>query len=177
MSEKIVRHIPSGTLTIDKLVDERQLTPRRNKTRIKYKDKNTKKDKECHIYKVSGSYTSSLSHTTSSYDPVKLSTGVEYKRKGEWKDHYREKYFRDEDEIICEKIITHKIGNPNGRRYKNEYLLEASTTHDSSNHKFLKIWKYFWTDDGGWNPLKDGIIIPIKDAKSFIKELNEHFSS
>ena len=177
MKKKVVRHIPSGSFVVDKLVDEKQLTPRRNKTRIEYKDKNTKKNKVCYIYEVSGSYSSSLTHTTSSYDPVSPSRGFSIKRLNELKDENREKYFRDTDEIICETIITHTIGNPNGRKYKNEYLVEASTTHDSSNHKFLKIWKYFWNDDDGWKPLKDGIIIPIKEGKSFIKELNEHFSS
>ena len=171
MSEKITRHIPSGSIKVKRVVDKRDKTP------IEYVDKNAKQKKVCHIYKVSGSYESGSHNTTSSYSSVSPPRVFAINRLNELKDENKEKYFRDEDEIICEKIITHKIGNPNGRRYKNEYLLEASTTHDSSNHKFLKIWKYFWTDDGGWNPLKDGIIIPIKDAKSFIKELNEHFSS
>jgi hypothetical protein len=171
MSKKIVRHIPSGSIIVDRYVK------RRNNTRIEYKDKNTKINEMCHIYKVSGSYSSSFTHTTSSYDSVSQSKGYSIKRLKELKDENKEKYFRDDDEIICETIITHTIGKPNGRKYKNEYLVEASTTHDSSNHKFLKIWKYFWTDEYGWQPLKDGIIIPIKDGKSFIKELNEHFSS
>jgi hypothetical protein len=171
MSKKIVRHIPSGSIKVDRYVK------RRNNTRIEYKDKNTKKDDECYIYKVSGSYSSSFTHTTSSYDSVSQSKGYSIKRLKELKDENKEKYFRDDDEIICETIITHTIGKPNGRKYKNEYLVEASTTHDSSNHKFLKIWKYFWTDEYGWQPLKDGIIIPIKDGKSFIKDLHEYFSS
>ena len=171
MSKKIVRHIPSGSIIVDRYVK------RRNNTRIEYKDKNTKKNEMCHIYKVSGSYSSSFTHTTSSYDSVSPSRGYSIKRLKELKDENKEKYFRDDDEIICETIITHTIGKPNGRKYKNEYLVEASTTHDSSNHKFLKIWKYYWTDEEGWQPLKDGIIIPIKDGKSFIKDLHEYFSS
>ena len=178
MSKKIVRHIPSGSIKVDRVVyDELSCwNDERDKTQIKYKHKNTKKDKVCHIYKVSGSYTP-LANTTGSYDPVSPSRGFSIKRLNELKDENKEKYFRDDDEIICETIITHTIGKPNGRKYKNEYLVEASTTHDSSNHKFLKIWKYYWTDEEGWKPKKQGIIIPIKDGKSFIKDLHEYFSS
>ena len=90
----------------------------------------------------------------------------------ELKDENKEKYFRDDDEIILEKTIIEK-----NYGYTNEYLIEVSTNHNSSNHKFLKIWKYYWTDEEGWKPKKQGIIIPIKDAKPFIKELHEYFSS
>jgi len=86
----------------------------------------------------------------------------------ELKDENKEKYFRDDDEIILEKTIIEK-----NYGYTNEYLIEASTNHNSSNHKFLKIWKYYWTDEEGWKPKKQGIIIPIKDGKDLIKELYE----
>ena len=160
MSEKIVRHIPSGSIKVDRYVK------RRNNTRIEYKDKNTKKDDECYIYKVSGSYSSSLTHTTSSYSSVSQSKGYSIKRLKELKDENKEKYFRDDDEILLEKII--KEGP-----YRNEILIEASTNHGRTNHKFLKIWKYYWTDEYGWKPTKQGITIPIKDGKDLIKELYE----
>jgi hypothetical protein len=160
MSEKIVRHIPSATIIVDRYVK------RRNNTRIEYKDKITKKDDECYIYKVSGSYSSSFNHTTSSYDPVTQSRGYSTKRLKELKDENKEKYFRNTDEIILEKTIIE-------RPYGKECLIEASTNHGSSNHKYLKIWKYYWTDDDGWKPTKQGITIPIKDGKDLIKELYE----
>ena len=84
----------------------------------------------------------------------------------ELKDENKEKYFRDDDEIILEKTIIE-------RPYGKECLIEASTNHGSSNHKYLKIWKYYWTDDDGWKPTKQGIVIPIKDGKDLIKELYE----
>ena len=96
--------------------------------------------------------------------------GLTTKRLNELKDE--KKYFRNEDEILLEKTIIEK-----NYGYTNEYLIEVSTNHNSSNHKFLKIWKYYWTDEYGWQPLKDGIIIPIKDAKPIIKDLHEYFSS
>jgi len=102
MSKKIVRHIPSGSIIVDRYVK------RRNNTRIEYKDKNTKKDDECYIYKVSGSYSSSFTHTTSSYDSVSQSKGYSIKRLKELKDENKEKYFRDDDEIILEKTIIEK---------------------------------------------------------------------
>ncbi len=89
-------------------------------------------------------------------------------RLNELKDENREKYFREDDEILLEKIIIEK-----NYGYTNEYLIEASTNHNSSNHKFLKIWKYYWTDEYGWKPKKQGILIPIKDGKDLIKELYE----
>ena len=162
MSKKIVRHIPSGSIIVDRYVK------RRNNTRIEYKDKNTKINDECYIYKVSGSYSSSFTHTTSSYDSVSQSKGYSIKRLKELKDENKEKYFREDDEILLEKTIIEK-----NYGYTNEYLIEASTNHNSSNHKFLKIWKYYWTDEEGWKPKKQGIIIPIKDGKSFIKDLHE----
>ena len=88
----------------------------------------------------------------------------------ELKDENKEKYFRDDDEIILEKTIIE-------RPYGKECLIEVSTNHGSSNHKYLKIWKYYWTDEYGWKPTKQGIVIPIKDGKDLIKELYEHFSS
>ncbi|MBT7515280.1 MAG: hypothetical protein HN655_05415 [Candidatus Marinimicrobia bacterium] len=84
----------------------------------------------------------------------------------ELKDENKEKYFRDDDEIILEKTIIE-------RPYGNECLIEVSTNHGSSNHKYLKIWKYYWTDEYGWKPTKQGIVIPIKDGKDLIKELYE----
>ncbi len=158
MSEKIVRHIPSGSIKVDRYVK------RRNNTRIEYKDKNTKKDDECYIYKVSGSYSSSLTHTTSSYSSVSPPRVFAIKRLNELKDE--KKYFRNEDEILLEKTI---IEGP----YRNKILIEASTNHGRTNHKYLKIWKYFWTDEYGWKPKKQGITIPIKDGKDLIKELYE----
>ena len=57
--------------------------------------------------------------------------GLATNRLNELKDENREKHFRDTDEIICSKTFTQKS---NG--YTNEYLIEASTNHNSSNHKF-----------------------------------------
>jgi len=169
MSKKIVRHIPSGSIKVDRVVyDELSCwNDERDKTRIKYKHKNTKQKKVCLIYKVSGSYTP-LANTTGSYDSVSQSKGYSIKRLKELKYENKEKYFRDDDEIILEKTIIEK-----NYGYTNEYLIEASTNHNSSNHKFLKIWKYYWTDEYGWKPKKQGITIPIKDAKDLIKELYE----
>ena len=87
-------------------------------------------------------------------------------RLNELKDENREKYFREDDEILLEKTIIEGS-------YRNEILIEASTNHGSSNHKYLKIWKYYWTDEDGWKPKKQGITIPIKDGKDLIKELYE----
>tara|TARA_Y100000031_G_C8012838_1_gene288888 strand:+ start:112 stop:426 length:315 start_codon:yes stop_codon:yes gene_type:complete len=96
--------------------------------------------------------------------------GFATKRLNELKDDNREKYFRDTDEIIYSKTINQK-----GRGYNNEYLIEACTNHGSSNHKYLKIWKYYFDNNEGWKPTKQGLIIPIKDGKSFIKELYKIF--
>ena len=93
-------------------------------------------------------------------------------RLNELKDENREKYFRDTDEIIFSKTYTQK-----SNAYTNEYLIEASTNHGSSNHKYLKIWKFYFDNDEGWKPTKQGIIIPIKDGKSFIKEIQNYFNS
>ena len=153
---KINRIVPSQSLVLDKLVDDR------DKVNVS----------GSLIYKVSGSYSSSFTETTSSYDPVSPPVRYSIKRLNEMKDENREKYFRNDDEIICEKIVKQKS---NG--YNNEYLIEASTNHSSSNHKYLKIWKYYWTDDEGWKPTKSGLVIPIKDAKSFIKDLYDNFNS
>ena len=157
MSEKIVRHIPSGSIKVKRFV------AKRDKTTIEYVEKNTKQEKVCYIYKVSGSYTP-LANTTGSYDPVSPSRGFSIKRLNELKDE--KKYFRNEDEILLEKTI---IEGP----YRNEILIEVSTNHGRTNHKYLKIWKYYWTDEYGWKPKKQGITIPIKDAKDLIKELYE----
>jgi len=158
MSEKIVRHIPSGSIKVKKVVDKRDKTP------IEYVDEITKQEKVCHIYKVSGSYESGSHNTTSSYSSVSPPRVFAIKRLNELKDE--KKYFRNEDEILLEKII---IEGP----YRNEILIEASTNHGRTNHKFLKIWKYYWTDEYGWKPTKQGITIPIKDGKDLIKELYE----
>ena len=158
MSEKIVRHIPSGSIKVKKVVDKRDKTP------IEYVDEITKQEKVCHIYKVSGSYESGSHNTTSSYSSVSPPRVFAIKRLNELKDE--KKYFRNEDEILLEKII--KEGP-----YRNEILIEASTNHGRTNHKFLKIWKYYWDDDDGWKPTKQGITIPIKDGKYLIKELYE----
>ena len=166
MSEKITRHIPSGSIKVKRVVDKRDKTP------IEYVDENTKQKKVCHIYKVSGSYESGSHNTTSSYSSVSPSRVFAIKRLNELKDENREKYFRDTDEIICSKTYTQKS---NG--YTNEYLIEASTNHGSSNHKYLKIWKFYFDNDEGWKPTKHGLTIPIKDGKSFIKEIQEYFNS
>jgi hypothetical protein len=158
MSEKIVRHIPSRSIKVKKVVDKRDKTP------IEYVDEITKQEKVCHIYKVSGSYESGSHNTTSSYSSVSPPRVFAIKRLNELKDE--KKYFRNEDEILLEKII--KEGP-----YRNEILIEASTNHGRTNHKFLKIWKYYWDDDDGWKPTKQGITIPIKDGKDLIKELYE----
>ena len=158
MSEKIVRHIPSGSIKVKRVVDKRDKTP------IEYVDEITKQEKVCHIYKVSGSYESGSHNTTSSYSSVSPPRVFAIKRLNELKDE--KKYFRNEDEILLEKII---IEGP----YRNEILIEASTNHGRTNHKFLKIWKYYWTDEYGWKPTKQGITIPIKDGKDLIKELYE----
>ena len=84
----------------------------------------------------------------------------------------REKYFREDDEIICSKTFTQK-----GNGYMNEYLIEASTNHGSSNHKYLKLWKFYFDNNEGWKPTRQGLIIPIKYGKSFIKEIQEYFNS
>ena len=158
MSKKIVRHIPSGSIKVKKVVDKRDKTP------IEYVDEITKQEKVCHIYKVSGSYESGSHNTTSSYSSVSPPRVFAIKRLNELKDE--KKYFRNEDEILLEKII--KEGP-----YRNEILIEASTNHGRTNHKYLKIWKYYWTDEEGWKPTKQGILIPIKDGKDLIKELYE----
>ena len=158
MSEKIVRHIPSGSIKVKRVVDKRDKTP------IEYVDENTKQKKVCHIYKVSGSYVSGSQNTTKSYSSVSPPRVFAIKRLNELKDE--KKYFRNEDEILLEKTF---IEGP----YGNEYLIEASTNHGRTNHKYLKIWKYYWTDDDGWKPTKQGIVIPIKDGKDLIKELYE----
>ena len=158
MSEKITRHIPSGSIKVKRVVDKRDKTP------IEYVDKNTKQKKVCHIYKVSGSYESGSHNTTSSYSSVSPPRVFAIKRLNELKDE--KKYFRNEDEILLEKTI---IEGP----YRNEILIEVSTNHGRTNHKYLKIWKYYWTDKDGWKPKKQGITIPIKDAKDLIKELYE----
>ena len=98
--------------------------------------------------------------------------GLATKRLNELKDENREKYFRDTDEVICSKTYTQKS---NG--YTNEYLIEASTNHGSSNHKYLKLWKFYFDNNEGWKPTRQGLIIPIKDGKSFIKEIQEYFNS
>jgi predicted ribosome quality control (RQC) complex YloA/Tae2 family protein len=158
MSEKIVRHIPSGSIKVKRVVDKRDKTP------IEYVDKNTKQEKVCYIYKVSGSYVSGSQNTTKSYSSVSSPKVFAIKRLNELKDE--KKYFRNEDEILLEKTI---IEGP----YRNKILIEASTNHGRTNHKYLKIWKYFWTDEYGWKPKKQGITIPIKDGKDLIKELYE----
>jgi len=182
---KINRIVPSKQIVI-KNVDERNLLSKNERYLIKKYERDllsmsgsessSNNNRNYNIvngsliYKVSGSYISFF--TTSSYEPVCPSVGYSIKRLNEMKDNDREKYYRDDDEIICEKIVKQKS---NG--YNNEYLIEASTNHSSSNHKYLKIWKYYWTDDEGWKPTKSGLVIPIKDAKSFIKELHNYFNS
>ena len=98
--------------------------------------------------------------------------GLTTKRLNELKDENREKYFRDTDEIICSKTFTQK-----SKGYTNEYLIEASTNHGSSNHKYLKLWKFYFDNNEGWKPTRQGLIIPIKDGKLFIKEIQEYFNS
>ena len=98
--------------------------------------------------------------------------GLATNRLNELKDENREKHFRDTDEIICSKTFTQKS---NG--YTNEYLIEASTNHGSSNHKYLKLWKFYFDNNEGWKPTRQGLIIPIKDGKSIIKKIQECFNS
>ena len=166
MSEKITRHIPSGSIKVKRVVDKRDKTP------IEYVDKNAKQKKVCHIYKVSGSYESGSHNTTSSYSSVSPPRVFAINRLNELKDENKEKYFREDDEILLEKIIIEK-----NYGYTNEYLIEASTNHGSSNHKYLKIWKFYFDNNEGWKPTRQGLIIPIKDGKSFIKEIQEYFNS
>ena len=95
------------------------------------------------------------------------------KKLRELKNENKGKYFRKQDEILSETYITEKK-----RSFNNEYLIEVSTNHNSSNRKILKIWKYYYDElDYDWKPTKQGIVIPIKDGKKIIKELSEIFNS
>ena len=58
------------------------------------------------------------------------------KKLRELKNENKGKYFRKQDEILSETYITEKKHS-----FNNEYLIEVSTNHNSSNRKVLKIWK------------------------------------
>ncbi len=57
-------------------------------------------------------------------------------------------------------------------------LVETCELKNHSGYKFLKIWEYYEPNevsDLQWKHSKRGIIIPIKDAKRWIKKMYHHY--
>lgn len=77
-----------------------------------------------------------------------------------------------------EKTIYEKDTIETNRYGINRYLIDVSTTINESNYKFLKIWKLYQPTTPSqyqWEHTKQGITIPIKDAKKMIKDLYHIF--
>ena len=75
---------------------------------------------------------------------------------------------------IDETTIYHK----GGRNQYKRTLLETTEVLSSSNHKFLKIWELYEPTESSqyqWKYGRQGIRIPIKDAKKWIKRLYQHY--
>jgi len=76
--------------------------------------------------------------------------------------------------IIDEVSIYHSSGR---NQYK-KTLIETREVLSSSNHKFLKIWELYQpTESSQWEYEygRQGMIIPIKDAKKWIKRMYQHY--
>ena len=71
-----------------------------------------------------------------------------------------------------------KIYNRGGRNHNKRTLLETREVLSSSNHKFLKVWELYEPNELShvqWEYGRQGMIIPIKDAKKWIKRLYQHY--
>ncbi len=82
--------------------------------------------------------------------------------------------YGNELDTIDETTIYHNGGRNRNKRT----LLETTEVHSSTNHKFLKIWELYEPTESSqyqWEYGKQGIFIPIKDAKKWIKRLYEHY--
>ena len=76
--------------------------------------------------------------------------------------------------IIDEVSIYHTSGR---NQYK-KTLIETREVLSSSNHKFLKIWELYQPNNPSqveYEYGRQGMIIPIKDAKKLIKRLYKHY--
>ena len=76
--------------------------------------------------------------------------------------------------IIDEVSIYHSSGR---NQYK-KTLIETREVLSSSNHKFLKVWELYQpTESSQWEYEygRQGMIIPIKDAKKWIKRMYQHY--
>jgi len=57
-------------------------------------------------------------------------------------------------------------------------LIETSEIKNSNGYKFLKVWELYspdYSNDTQWEYTKNGILIPITDAKKWIKRLYQHY--
>jgi intein/homing endonuclease len=85
-----------------------------------------------------------------------------------------EKKLGTELPIIDEVKIEHRGGR---NRYKRT-LLESREVVTTTNHKFLKVWELYEpteVSDVQWEYGKRGLLIPIKDAKKWIKRMYQHY--
>jgi len=167
MKKNIKRLVPSGSIQVDNVEDKygNPYTDKRKKDSVNDQD-----GYQGEIYKVSGSYESPFSSSVNPphiYEPVSESRGSAIKRLKEFEDDT--KYRRSDDNIFYSYEFKER-----NRKYLNEYSIEVSTSHNNVNVKLLKLWKMYWDDvNCDWKHSKQGLVIPIKDGKRFIKELSE----
>ena len=167
MKKNIKRSVPSGFIQVDNVEDKygNPYTDNRKKEAVVDKGKF-----QGYIYKVSGSHESPFSSSVNPphlYESVSVSRGSAIKRLKEFGDDT--KYVRNDDNVFYSYYFKEK-----NRKYLNEYSIEVSTSHNNVNVKLLKLWKMYWDEfECDWKHSKQGLVIPIKDGKKFIKELSE----
>ena len=75
---------------------------------------------------------------------------------------------------IDEMIIIHRSNRYNNKRT----LIETCELKNESGYKFLKIWELYEPKEPSsvqWIHSKKGLLIPITDAKRWIKRLYEYY--
>ena len=75
---------------------------------------------------------------------------------------------------IDEMIVIHRSNRYLNRRT----LIETCELKNETGYKFLKIWELYEPSEPSgiqWSYSKKGIVIPIKDAKRWIKRLYEYY--
>ena len=73
-----------------------------------------------------------------------------------------------------EMIVYHRSNRYNNKRT----LIETCELKNETGYKFLKIWELYEPSEPSgiqWLHGKKGIVIPIKDAKRWIKRLYEYY--
>ena len=64
------------------------------------------------------------------------------------------------------------------RYVEKKSLIETSEWKNSSGYKYLKVWELYqpkYASDTEWEYGKKGILIPINEAKRWVKRLYQHY--